>query len=79
MIKCERITYPPLRLIGKRSGGYPNWEDTREHDWFGTIEKSGTPAAVNDDSYCVLTRFTPDGMRCYLGEFFPAGKEAPDG
>ncbi|MDR0819559.1 MAG: hypothetical protein LBN43_08335 [Oscillospiraceae bacterium] len=79
ILKCERVSHPPLRFIGKRSDAYPNWGDAWANDWFGEIEKAGATAEINDDSYCVLTGITPEGVEFYLGEFFPANTPVPDG
>lgn len=79
IIQCERISHPPLRFIGKRFTDYPNWGLFWENNWFDDIEKAGARAALNDDSYCVLTGFTPEGIEFYLGEFFPANTRVPAG
>jgi hypothetical protein len=79
IIKCERVSHPPVRFIGKKFPGYPNWGEAWEHGWFDAIEQAGAPAAINDSSYCVLTGFAPGGIECYLGQFFPSGTPVPDG
>ncbi len=79
IIKCERISHQPVRFIGKRYTEYPNWNDFWANDWFNAIEKAGDRAEVNDDSYCVLTGFTPEGIEFYLGEFFPENTPVPEG
>jgi predicted transcriptional regulator YdeE len=79
IIKCERITSPPVRFIGKRYDSYPNWNDFWEHNWFDEIEKSGTPADVNDNSYCVLTGAVNGRLEYYLGEFFKEDTPVPEG
>jgi hypothetical protein len=77
--KCERLHCPPVRFIGKRSTNFPDWGAFWANNWFDEIEKAGPRAALNDDSYCVLTGFSPDGTECYLGEFFPENTVVPEG
>jgi hypothetical protein len=79
IIKCERISHPPVRFIGKRYTQYPNWNDFWANNWFEEIEKAGKQAEVNDGSYCVLTGFGPEGIDFYLGEFFPQNTLVPEG
>ena len=79
IIKCERITHPPVRFIGKRYNTYPNWNDFWEHDWFSEIEKSGEQAEINDSSYCVLIGLVDSKPEYYLGEFFLESTPVPDG
>jgi hypothetical protein len=79
IIKCERISHPPLRFIGKRFTGYPDWSLFWANNWFEEIEKAGERAGLNDGSYCVLTGFTAEGIEFYLGEFFPAKTPVPEG
>lgn len=78
IIKCDRISHPPLRFIGKRFTTYPDWNIFWENNWFEVIENLGERAELNDDSYCVLTGFTPEGNEFYLGEFFPANTPVPE-
>ncbi len=79
IVKCERISHPPVRFIGKRFSTYPDWGLFWQNNWFEAIESAGARADVNDDSYCVLTGFTPEGIEFYLGEFFPANTAVPAG
>ena len=79
IIKAERVTHPAVRFIGKRYDTYPNWGDWWENGWFDTIEKAGTTAAVNDDSYCMLVGATESGIEFWLGEFFEAETPVPEG
>ena len=79
IIKAERVTHPPVRFIGKHFDTYPNWGLAWAEDWFGTIEKAGKTADVNDGSYCVLVGQTESGIEFYLGEFMEADTPIPEG
>ena len=79
IIKCQRVSHPPVRFIGKRYAQYPNWNDFWENNWFAEIEKAGKQAAINDDSFCVLIGFIDGAPEYYLGEFFLENTPVPDG
>ena len=80
IIKCERVSHPPVRFIGKRYTAYPNWNDAWESDLFGNIEKAGPTAEINDGNcYCVLIGFVAGAPEFYLGEFFQTNTPVPDG
>jgi hypothetical protein len=79
IVKCERISHPPVRFIGKRFSTYPDWNLFWQNNWFEAIESAGERADVNDNSYCVLTGFAPEGIEFYLGEFFPENTPVPEG
>lgn len=79
IIKCERISHPALRFIGKRYEQYPDWSIFWENNWFEEIEKAGKQAQINDDSYCVLIGFIDGKPEFYLGEFFPENTPVPEG
>jgi AraC family transcriptional regulator len=79
IIKCQRVSHPPVRFIGKRYTQYPNWNDFWENNWFAEIEKAGKQAEINDDSFCVLIGVVGGAPEYYLGEFFPEGTPVPAG
>lgn len=79
IIKCERVSHPPVRFIGKRYDTYPNWNDFWANNWFEEIESIGERADINDGSYCVLTGYVNGEPEHYLGEFFPEGTLVPGG
>jgi hypothetical protein len=79
IIKCQRVSHPPLRFIGKRYTQYPNWNDFWENNWFNEIEKAGKQAEINDGSYCVLIGVVNGAPEFYLGEFFSESTPVPAG
>ncbi|MCL2135928.1 MAG: hypothetical protein FWH40_00140 [Coriobacteriia bacterium] len=79
IIKCELVSHPPVRFIGRRFDSYPNWSLAWEGNWFEQIEQAGDAARINDESYCVLHGFKSLQHVYYLGEFFTEGTPAPDG
>ncbi|MDR0949119.1 MAG: GyrI-like domain-containing protein [Lachnospiraceae bacterium] len=76
IIRCEVITVPETRFIGKQYDHYPNWGDAWANGWFEQIEAMGAQSPINDGSYCVL--YGKDNNH-WIGEFMEAGTPVPEG
>lgn len=82
IVKLERRRYPTLRFIGKRYSCDENfaekWREWREKRWFDALETLGD-AAASDGSHVAVKRIQNGELEYWIGMFFAAGAEAPDG
>ena len=78
LLEIKKESWPSARLIGKRYTGAPNWGEWWENDWFTVLEaKQCLPN--NGDAYIGAVHIV-DGMpERWIGMFFPADTEVPEG
>lgn len=78
LLEIKKESCPATRLIGKKYTDAPNWGEWWENDWFQVLEaKQCLP--FNGDAYIGAVHIV-DGMpERWIGMFFPAGTEVPDG
>ena len=78
ILEIKKESCPACRLIGKRYEGYANWAEWWENNWFATLE-SIERIPFNGDAYIGAVHIA-DGMpERWIGMFFPADTEVPEG
>ncbi|MDR2656484.1 MAG: hypothetical protein LBB86_01505 [Oscillospiraceae bacterium] len=82
----QKTSYPECRFIGKKYGDEDRacngtfgsyWGEWFEKGWFAPLEKMGGLAEAGD-SYIGLCRCASE-FEYWIGMFFPAGTDAPEG
>ena len=71
IIKTETEHWPAVKLIGKTGTA---WGDWWANGWFDILEKSGTVAPVNGDSFIGLKR----GKEYWIGMLFTPDTPVPE-
>ena len=69
---------PAARLIGKRYKSAPNWGEWWANGWFDMLEQQPR-LPFNDDAYIGAVRIVNGKPEYWIGMFFPADAEAPEG
>lgn len=78
VLEIKKESWPAARLIGRKYTGAPNWGEWWEHDWFAVLERKQR-LPLNGDA-CIGAVHIVNGMpERWIGMFFPAGTEAPEG
>ncbi len=78
ILKVKRESCPETRLIGKRYEGSPNWGEWWQNDWFSVLEATERLPA-NGDAYIGAVHIVNGMPEYWIGMFFPADTNAPDG
>ncbi|MDR1600652.1 MAG: GyrI-like domain-containing protein [Oscillospiraceae bacterium] len=82
----QRVSYPACRFIGRKyldgdranNGSFGHkWGEWFQNGWFEPLEKLDA-LAESGDAYVGLMR-EADPFEYWIGMFFPAGTEAPEG
>ena len=69
---------PAARLIGRRYESAPNWGEWWVNGWFDMLEKQPR-LPFNDDAYIGAVRIVNGKPEYWIGMFFPAQTEIPQG
>lgn len=78
ILEVKQESCPVARFIGKKYEGAPNWGEWWENNWFATLENIPF-LPINDDGYIGAVHVA-DGMpERWIGMFFPADTEVPEG
>ena len=78
ILEMKRESCPAARFIGKRYVDGSGWGEWWANGWFDIIESiPGLP--VNDDGYIGAFRVVDGAPEYWIGMFFPAGTEVPEG
>lgn len=78
IVNFGRESCPATRFIGKRYAGSPNWGEWWENGWFDVLEKL-PQLAINDNAYLGAVRIMDGAPEWWIGMFFPADTEVPEG
>ena len=80
--KVYKESFPALRFIGKRYTDKDDigakWGEWHQNGWFDEIETLGA-SPENDDAYLGAKRIQNGELEYWIGMFFPAGTNAPEG
>ena len=78
VLEIKKESCPACRLIGKKYEGNANWGEWWENNWFEILEQNQS-LPFNGDAYIGAVRIA-DGMpQRWIGMFFPANTEVPEG
>ena len=78
VLEIKKESCPACRLIGKKYEGNANWGEWWENNWFEILEQNQR-LPFNGDAYIGAVRIA-DGMpQRWIGMFFPANTEVPEG
>lgn len=69
---------PAVRLIGKRYAGSANWEEWRANGWSAVLEKRNA-LPTNENVSIGAVHVVNGAPEYWIGMFFSANTEAPDG
>lgn len=75
-VKTEHC--PATRLIGKKYVGKVNWSEWWENNWFARLEEI-QPVSFNGDAYIGAVHIVNGMPEYWIGMFFAANTQAPDG
>ncbi len=78
ILEVQKEHCPPARLIGKRYENHPNWGEWWENDWFSKLEASPR-LPFNGDACIGAVRIVKGRPERWIGMFFPAGTDVPEG
>lgn len=78
MVDVKRESAPAMRLIGKKYKQNPNWSEWWQNDWFSLLEKNER-LPINGDAYIGAVHIVNGMPEYWIGMFFPAATEVPDG
>lgn len=77
IIEIKKESCPAARLIGKKYGQAPNWDEWWENNWFETLEaKKRLP--FNGDAYIGAVHIVDGTPEYWIGMLFPADTEVPE-
>lgn len=77
IIEIKKESCPAARLIGKKYGQAPNWDEWWENNWFETLEaKERLP--FNGDAYIGAVHIVDGTPEYWIGMLFPADTEVPE-
>ncbi len=78
IVDFRQETCPKARFIGKRYVGSPNWGEWWENGWFDILEQL-PQLPINDDAYLGALRVVDGVLEYWIGMFFEADTQVPDG
>ena len=78
ILEVRKEQCPAARLIGKRYQTSPDWGEWWANDWFASLETSPR-LPFNGDAYIGAVRIVNGSPEYWIGMFFPADAEAPEG
>lgn len=78
LLEVKQESCGAARFIGKKYDDFVNWGEWWEKNWFAVLEAiPGLP--INDDGYIGAVHIVDGRPEYWIGMFFPAGTEIPDG
>lgn len=78
ILEIKQECCPAARFIGKKYVGSANWGEWWENNWFAVLE--AMPALpFNGDAYIGAVHIVKGMPEFWIGMFFPAGTEVPEG
>lgn len=78
IIKYDIENWPSARLIGRKYEDSGHWGEWWENDWFTILEKQQS-LPMNGNSYIGAMRVVNGEFEYWIGMFFPADSEVPEG
>lgn len=78
LLEIKKESCPATRLIGRKYTGAPNWGEWWENEWFAVLEQNPC-LPINGDAYIGAVHIVEGMPERWIGMFFPAGTEVPDG
>lgn len=78
ILEMKQESCPKARFIGRKYEHGANWGEWWENNWFETLEAiQGLP--INDNGYIGAVRIINGMPEYWIGMFFPADTEVPEG
>lgn len=78
ILEIQQESCPATRFIGKKYANSPNWGEWWEHNWFATLEAIPS-IPFNGDAYIGAVHIVNGMPEYWIGMFFPANTQVPDG
>ncbi len=78
ILKMEKESCPAARLIGKKYESGGNWDEWWANNWFEKLE-AVQGLSINDHGYIGAVRVVNGTPEYWIGIFFPADTQVPEG
>ena len=78
ILEVKKESCPAARLIGKKYNGAANWGEWWENGWFAILEKNQA-LPFQGDAYIGAVHIVNGIPERWIGMFFPAHSEVPEG
>ena len=78
ILEVKKESCPATRLIGKRYENGANWGEWWEQDWFAILENKQS-LSIHEGAYIGAVHIVNGSPEHWIGMFFPANTEVPEG